>query len=330
MAPYFTKMLHVRDTGVTTLFVMSGFLIFYRYAPKFCTTGFSNYNYFVNRIGRIFPLYLILTVITLVFTGQNDFRIWVLNVTLLKGYFNLEKFSGLIQTWSLTIEESFYFLAPFLFIGFKRYGFGISLVAIITGYGLVLLSNMFGFTSLMSTPGLMLNFTIFGKAFAFYCGYLIYNQVLKGRTKLGVPVFTIGGGLAVISFAALSVFLKPYFVQFPDTASLIWFDLVLPICICLLLLGLITERSQFQSLLSSSFFQLLGKSSYSFFLIHAGIYYEFLYFKLSKNNLLIFLVLNILALGLYRFVEEPLNQLIRRKLKKNLKAAIPEQDLIRN
>jgi hypothetical protein len=39
-----------------------------------------------------------------------------LNLTLLKGYFLEYRFAGLAQSWSLTVEETFYFVAPWIFL----------------------------------------------------------------------------------------------------------------------------------------------------------------------------------------------------------------------
>ena len=69
--------------------------------------------------------------------------------------------------------------------------------------------------------------------------------------------------------------------------------------------------------------QFLGKTSYAFYLIHShqAYFYDFIYFHISQNEFLIFLLLNVLAIALYKIVEEPVNrylnnQLTKRQLKK--------------
>jgi peptidoglycan/LPS O-acetylase OafA/YrhL len=107
--------------GVTIFFVLSGFLIAYRYFEE------ENINfkyYLVKRFARIYPVYFVLTTVT--FLGyaiyyskldMNNLGLYFFNITFLRGFFDDLKFTGIAQGWSLTVEECFYFLAPlFLFL----------------------------------------------------------------------------------------------------------------------------------------------------------------------------------------------------------------------
>jgi peptidoglycan/LPS O-acetylase OafA/YrhL len=94
-------------------------------------------------------------------------------------------------------------------------------------------------------------------------------------------------------------------------------NVVLPGAIMLLFAGLLTEPTGFRRFLSTPLLQLLGKSSYAFYLVHVGFFQELLRDHLATGNgmadlLLAFVVLNALALALYYLVEQPLNQFIRR------------------
>ena len=87
--------------------------------------------------------------------------------------------------------------------------------------------------------------------------------------------------------------------------------LVLPLIgICPFFYGLLRENSIISKMLSSKLFLLLGKSSYVFYLIHMGVF-SLLLRKFTSNYLLIFISLNILAIILYKYVEEPVNLYIR-------------------
>ena len=107
--------------GVTFFFVLSGFLITHRYYKK---ENFNFKAYIINRITRIFPVYFFLTSITYLIkyfrntNYQNSFfkTEYLLNISMLKGFFNDLKFTGIAQGWSLTVEETFYILAPFFFV----------------------------------------------------------------------------------------------------------------------------------------------------------------------------------------------------------------------
>src|SRR5690242_19388675 len=64
------------NIGVTIFFVLSGFLIYYRYAETASMTRAFWWKYAKNRIARIYPMYFILTTITFVFLvllKLNDF-----------------------------------------------------------------------------------------------------------------------------------------------------------------------------------------------------------------------------------------------------------------
>ncbi len=91
-------------------------------------------------------------------------------------------------------------------------------------------------------------------------------------------------------------------------------NFVLPLAVGILLYGFITESTILSRLLSTNPLQVLGKSSYAFFLIHSGMLYEFFYFHLSVNKLIIFLALNALAIILYYCLEKPLYSLITRQI----------------
>ena len=59
--------------------------------------------------------------------------------------------------------------------------------------------------------------------------------------------------------------------------------------------------------------QLLGKSSYVFYLIHMGIFVVILN-KVSTNELFQFFMLNIIAVLIYKLIEHPLHLYIKQKL----------------
>ncbi|MBS1687322.1 MAG: hypothetical protein JSS96_01255 [Bacteroidetes bacterium] len=112
----------------------------------------------------------------------------------------------------------------------------------------------------------------------------------------------------------------------------------MPVSVALLFYGLIKEQSVISSILSTGFMQLLGKSSYIFYLIHIGFIavivsatgqsicdnfqdwlddhnYSWLSQHFSFSILflsLVFVALNIISILLFKLVEEPMNSLIRK------------------
>ena len=105
--------------GVTVFFVLSGFLICHRYPWLWNPAGVLAdrrrlTGYCINRFARIYPVYLLLTLYTIHKVSLYDWELWLTNLTMLRGFSDRLKFTGVGQGWSLTVEECFYFSAPVL------------------------------------------------------------------------------------------------------------------------------------------------------------------------------------------------------------------------
>jgi peptidoglycan/LPS O-acetylase OafA/YrhL len=94
-------------------------------------------------------------------------------------------------------------------------------------------------------------------------------------------------------------------------ATIVINNFLLPGAIALFFYGLIRENTFVQTMLSSKIPVMLGKASYTFYLIHAGIIYSLINHLFPGEYLLSFLLLNLIALTLWHTLEEPLNSIIR-------------------
>ncbi len=305
--------------GVTIFFVLSGFLIANRYYNE---TNFNFKDYLIKRFARIYPMYFILTTLTFLFfailhsqSTINDFKIYLLNVSFLRGFFDKFKFTGIAQGWSLTIEECFYLLAPFFFILIRKNKLNLIIIPVLSlvlGFGLVYLFQNYNSYGMLNSYNFMLDFTIFGRITEFIIGILL--AVFLDKIKINFNHFTVFG----IVFIVLSVYtlsiIKPINGNGTDCMfGKIINTLILPLLgIAPLFYGLIKEKNIISIILSSKLFQLLGKSSYIFYLIHIGFIANILN-KISQNYLFQFIALNIISIGLYWFIEKPLNNFIRKK-----------------
>ncbi|QNF31431.1 acyltransferase [Adhaeribacter swui] len=311
---YWNQMVFAGQSGVTIFFVLSGFLISYKYNP---VSGRIDYkNYLLKRFARIYPLYMLLTVLILVWQNDANSRHWFLNLTLLKGFFDAYKFTGIGPGWSLTVEACFYLLAPLLFSLFRLNGLVTLLILILSGGTLVVLAKAYYATIFFNSLSFMLGYTFFGRCFEFYCGYLVAQYYRQASVLSQNKLFTIMGllltlaGIGLVGFTSNIVWFteESYAVKWSTAIN----NFCLPVAIGILLYGLITENTLFARILATKPAQVLGKSSYAFFLIHSGLIYEFFYFHLSTSRFLIFLALNGLAIILYYTLEKPLYTQITR------------------
>ena len=306
--------------GVTIFFVLSGFLIANRY---FEYDNFNYKSYLIKRFARIYPMYFILTTITFIFFAKfqlqssfDDFKIYLTNITFIRGYFDDLKFSGIPQGWSLSVEEFFYFAAPLFFLLIKKnktYLIIIPFFTIILG---ILFVNTFSSNSnfgLMNNYNFMFDFTIFGRITEFFIGISLYIVIKKNLNFPKFINFTIFGLILMFFWILILSFIKPengfgtdvIFGKIINTFLLPLFG------IAPLFYGLVKEKTIFSECLSSKLFQLLGKSSYVFYLIHLGIFVIIIK-KLSDNQIFLFVTLNLISIFLYLYVERSLNIFFRK------------------
>ena len=344
--------------GVTMFFVLSGFLICLRYYGNSEITGSWFRKYIKNRIARIYPMYLFLTLLTFLLffivggepsvmgAVQSPLLILFLNIFFIRGFFDDLKFTGIGQGWSLTVEECFYLLAPVFFIGIKKnkknliyyplmlLGFGVTMVIVFSKF------SVFGF---FKNFQFLFLYTFFGRCIEFFIGMKLALVVLEKNDNITRrPVYTTLGLFGMAIAVSILVFLPLNGREFGlyHPFGIFTNNIILPLGIAVLYYGLIIEKSWLQKLLSTETMQLLGKSSYIFYLIHIGVIANFIK-NISKNMIdqlynwfdnhgfdwltektndtvlyitLVFILLNLVSILLYTILEEPLNVAIRKSI----------------
>jgi len=102
--------------GVDLFFVISGFLISDLIFKNVKKGGFSFKKFFIRREFKIYPPFLLLIIVTIVFFKVRHHPFSYINV--LKELFFVQNYTqGLWNhTWSLAVEEHFYILLPLLII----------------------------------------------------------------------------------------------------------------------------------------------------------------------------------------------------------------------
>jgi len=316
-------------TGVTLFFVLSGFLITHRYYGKIELSRKYAWNYLVNRFSRIYPLYfLVLTIV--VFVMKNFDPVFLLqNYTLTHNLFFIFPSHGLAinPSWSLTVEECFYLLAPFIFFLNKKYNLWLPFSLTL----LLLLLILFTYNN--STPFSHRIFetmtgSFFGHCISFFCGiYLALTLMKKQKNKVHSKKasFTIAGiiGIAIVFIPLIYVTNKENAARY--AVMIVCNNLILPLPVAVFYYGLISENSWCRQFLSFNMMRLFGRSSYAFYLIHLPLidYVATPFIKPYFNGnhydlyvLVIFILTLLISIITFIFFEHPMNLLIRKKLRR--------------
>jgi len=113
--------------GVPIFFVLSGFLLTRLYFDALADRAVTLRLFFVKRIARIWPLFLLLATVQHLggwLLGRTTPAVdWLVTLTMSQGWFADLLYSGLAPAWSLTIEETFYALVPVVCLVIGRLAF---------------------------------------------------------------------------------------------------------------------------------------------------------------------------------------------------------------
>jgi len=325
------KELHI---GVTIFFVLSGFLITYRYMEDARASRHWLVAYTRNRVARIYPVYFLVTIIAFFALSPSPGRddpvdnyLLFLNLTFLRGFSDEFKFSGVAQGWTLTVEECFYFFAPLMFLLWRRYHLHTAWILLgcyTTGLVLWCVGELVRFQGFFQGFSFMLAYTFFGAAFSFLIGAELARRILRQTLSGWLARVKAPTWIAIAAIAGM-VFLfslgqtegRPYGVLHPGLKAVAIF--LLPPAVALLIYGLISERTWVSRLLGTRPLILLGKASYTFYLIHLGFFsihlYSFFGKRFAKLPAYLFVLAGLILISIliFLFFEEPMRKLIRPK-----------------
>ncbi|HLC87551.1 MAG TPA: acyltransferase [Patescibacteria group bacterium] len=302
-------------SGVSIFFVLSGFLIAYKYYGSSCLNLKWLKSYYLSRLARIYPLFFLVTLTTLIFLKSSPLE-WFLSLSFIKGLFSEYKFIVIPQTWTLTVEMVFYLLAPFIFVLAKRRVFLALQFFLIFLIGILITTGgrIDNLQNFISSHLFLLIYTFFGRCFEFLVGIFLALMILRKPITLPGKSVTYLGLLGVVLVILLvSNYQSPeYRYGIFSPQGLLIYNLVLPVLIAFFFLGLIAEKTVISFFLSNPLMQILGKSSYAFYLIHDGIFADLMPQFFRLNMPVFFISLNILAIILYFVIERPANTSIRK------------------
>jgi peptidoglycan/LPS O-acetylase OafA/YrhL len=253
---------------------------------------------------------------------QHDFRPWTLitNYTLTHALFHGTEL--IIQpSWSLTVEECFYFLAPFFMILARRHNFWVPFAS---GCFLLLAALVISKLGIafLGTPSFVLSTTFFGHFGEFFAGFYLALALMRLEKQGSIYApgnkYTMAGvaGVLLLVIAMIILYRR---VPINFRAIVIINNFLIPFPIALLYWGLIRENTVLSRFLSGSVSGMLGRSSYSFYLLHTlVINYISVPILLSRSGFRpLYVLLTLVAtwsVSVLLFVgyEEPVNIFIRR------------------
>lgn len=316
--------------GVSFFFVLSGLLIGLRYSGQ--TINWK--KYLVYRAARIYPMWIFFTLLTFIFLYKYNAAWWKLllvNLALLKGFSQNIVMSGIDQGWSLTVEECFYLLAPFLIVllpkllasGKKYLVFILPGVFLAVGFALSYICNLLHIPAFQSFDFVFV-FTIFGRSWEFILGLLLALLYKKHPEKITLWYNNFPGVNWLFFLCIIGVIYTMSVVRIPgelidnSIEGKLLTNFVLPVFTGAFYLGLMVRKDFFAGVLSSRAAVIGGKASYIFYLIHIGVVRYFLAYAIDDyipDNFWRWLVKNaamiLISAGLYYAMEEPLNKFIK-------------------
>ena len=313
------------NLGVPLFFVLSGFLIAKSYGRK-PLNSFSNYkNYLFQRIVRIMPLYWLLLTLYYLDSSFGKFHFSITHYLLLHGFSSLHSLDAISQSWSLTVEMSFYAFAPFMCLLLEKHLKYLVLFIVILLTGTLFFGYLWTvFNGNSDKYFYPLEFVVMstfaGQSTLFVAGMLLSKITNFNSNKLILKNATLIGGLGfLITLYCIGLFQVNRRDQGTNhwEGKLLFFTLI-PAFISLLFYGLISKRTYIHRFLASKVMVVLGNASFAFYLIHISYVNlkikSFVFFQ-DRN----FVLLWIVAIALHYGFEKPVYDWYKREKNKKIR-----------
>jgi peptidoglycan/LPS O-acetylase OafA/YrhL len=318
--PYLGSFFHEFDSGVTIFFVLSGFLITYIYFDKASLGNSWLSTYYVRRIARLMPMYLLIAVVSLLLIRNHDRFYWFIQLTLLKGFSCEYSLTLVPQAWSLTVEYTFYALAPliFCFARTRKRLVASIFIAYVMGALLNIIGEPLAFHGFFCDSRFVMDWTFFGRYFEFFVGIYVARFIMTGEGKYMQKIMALKyksylGTLVIFASLGFIALLSEKTMGSGIYHAIIFMihRVIVPCFAGVTLLGLLTEKTLIASTLQSKLFTLLGRTSYVFFLLHIGVIARKILTVVGGDLLLFFIVLNCLSILIFLVFEQPIRDYIR-------------------
>jgi peptidoglycan/LPS O-acetylase OafA/YrhL len=254
--------------AVDIFFVLSGFVLTLRYAGEVGTGHFRWGSYFIRRVARIWPMYFVVLAIWAAI-GSN---VNLSNLTFTQSYFSDLVWTGNNVAWSLSIEESFYLVLPFMLMTVvqKRtiprliYWSVASIVAGIVLVGVSQLTGLSGFYGFMSDTRFMVDRTLFGYMPEFALGVLCGLNY----TRRGAPASA--QALCLITIGVIGIYGTLLASEVQSGVDVQPFGWIIAVFSAILISGLCNRETVVARLLSQPLPVYMGRISFALYLLHTS------------------------------------------------------------
>ena len=263
--------------GVDVFFVISGYLITMQLATSEKTGWQLLRNFYHRRIRRLFPAVAVVSLSTALiaflimtpsqlkpfFSSFTATQVFFQNFYLWQnsGYWDQSlETSPLMHTWSLAVEEQFYFLFPFLFVFTKIRK---STNVLITIAGAIFVVSFFAATTRLGTSSIGAFFLLPYRAWELMAGALIalyeFKRHGQPQTQIRLQKAAVNLGIAMILLSIVAGDKNTYHPGFMT---------LLPVVGTSLVIAFGRQSSVASKILSKRLFTDIGKLSYGLYLWH--------------------------------------------------------------
>lgn len=302
--------IHYASFAVDIFFILSGIVLYHAHHQEISSGMMSFYSFVKKRFLRLYPMHLfgiLMVPLAFMISIGHPYPDWVGNVTPMNLFGDLMMMNAINvgfdlssnqPSWSISVEFYIGTLIAFFCCKNKFMALFIAIATVITFY-LVTMSD----PALDQRSIFLLNSGIVRCLYCMsvgICGYALVMRMMAFLNRL--PIFTglVGiGGFLVMCFIVIDGHM-PMHIYFPVVAILAF---------SISMMGCLGFKAL--SFLDSKFFVMLGKRSFSIYLMHTPILYLFISLKGESNLINSIIAVTAIALTVvvsgysYRFIEQP-------------------------
>lgn len=328
--PWFNQLFSIANIGVSYFFLLSGFILATVYYEKEKNKTIKKSEFYVLRIARIYPLYLIslLSILLpkLYFTSNWEIlrtTPFMIHISLLQSWFPKYTMKWNFPAWSLSVELFFYLLFPFIIKLFtKLSNYKTSLIIIIFWF-LNLCFFVLYIDKIQDVDNQLLN------------KFILFNPL----SHLNTFIFGVGAGIIFIKlhsfistktallFLSISIILCITFVFIPSSLLKYYHNGMMSPIFTMFLIGLSSNYTLLAKLFAKRFLEVLGEISYSIYILQEPIrviLYNYINIEMlsADKTLLFYLYLFTLILTsflTFYLIEKPVRNFIKFSLITRLK-----------